>query len=140
MKILLSILLNACILYIITYLLWPNSDQSIQAWIILWCNDCAYNSMDAIKTYIVWWIILGIINATIRPILKILSLPLFFIFFGLVSFVINGMVLFIFTFIVNNLLLIEGVGYEINGLINFVIAVAIFTVLNTLYSLLFFKR
>jgi len=92
------------------------------------------------KTYITGGIILGIINATIRPVIKILSLPLFFIFFGLVSFVINGIVLFIFTFIVNNLLLINGVGYEINGLINFVIAVAIFTVLNTLYSLLFFKK
>jgi len=140
MKILISILLNASILYIITYLLWPNADQSIQAGIILGCEDCSYGSIEAMKTYITGGIILGIINATIRPVIKILSLPLFFIFFGLVSFVINGIVLFIFTFIVNNLLLINGVGYEINGLINFVIAVAIFTVLNTLYSLLFFKK
>ena len=79
-------------------------------------------------------------NVTIRPILKILSLPLFFIFFGLVSFVVNGVVLVLFTYIINTLLQIPDVGYQINGVVNFVIAVAIFTFLNTLYSLLFFKK
>jgi len=72
--------------------------------------------------------------------LRILSLPLFFLFFGLVSFVINGVVLFLFSYIINNILIIPGVGYEINGTVNFIIAVAIFTILNTLYSLLFFKK
>lgn len=140
MKILISIIINAAILYAITYLLWPNADKSIQAGIILGCNDCSYNSIDAIKTYIIGGIILGIINTTLRPILKILSLPLFFLFFGLVSFVINGLLLYLFTYILNSILVIPGVGYEINGWMNFVIAVAIFTVLNTLYSLLFFKK
>ena len=72
--------------------------------------------------------------------MRILSLPLFFLFFGLVSFVINGVVLFLFSYIINNILIIPGVGYEINGTVNFIIAVAIFTILNTLYSLLFFKK
>lgn len=140
MKILISIILNASILYVITYLLGPNADQSIQAGIILWCNDCSYHSIDALKTYIIWGIILWIINVTVRPIIKILSLPLFFVFFGLISFVINAVVLYILTFILNNILMIDQVGYQINGVINFAIAVAIFTVLNTLYSLLFFKK
>ena len=77
MKILISIIINAAILYAITYLLWPNADKWIQAWIILGC-DCSYTSLEAMKTYIIGWIILGIINTTLRPILKILSLPLFF--------------------------------------------------------------
>lgn len=140
MKILISILINAWILYAITYLLWPSSDQSVQAGIILGCNECGYNSIDAIKTYFIGGIILGVINVTLRPILKILSIPLFFLFFGLVSFVINAFLLYIFTHIINNILLIPNVWYEINGSINFAIAVAIFTVLNTLYSLLFFKK
>lgn len=139
MKILISIIINAFILYAITYLLGPNADKSLEAGIILWCNDCSYNSFDAIKTYIIGGIILGWINITIRPILKILSLPLFFIFFGFVSFFINALLLFIFTSIIN-FLWISGVWYEINGVGNFAIAVAIFTVLNTLYSLLFFKK
>lgn len=139
MKILISIIINAAILYIITHLLWPNSDRSIEAGIILWC-DCWYTSLWAMKTYLTWWIILWVINVTVRPILKILSLPLFFIFLGLVSFFINGIILYLFTYILNDVLVISGVWYEINGLINFIIAVAIFTVLNTLYALLFFKK
>ena len=140
MKILISIILNAIILYIITYLLGPNAQESLEAGIILGCDDCSYHSFAAMKTYILWGIILWGMNVTIRPILKILSLPLFFLFFGLVSFVVNGIVLVLFTYIINTLLQIPDVGYEINGIVNFVIAVAIFTFLNTLYSLLFFKK
>ena len=140
MKILFSILINAGILYVITFLLGENASWSIQAWIILWCDDCGYSSMQALKTYAIGWIILWIINTTIRPVLKILSLPLFFLLFGLASFLVNGLVLYLFTFIINDLLIIPWVWYEVNGGINFVIAVAIFTVLNTLYSLLFFKK
>ena len=140
MKILISIIINGSILYAITYLLWPNADRSLEAGIILWCNDCGYTSFDALKTYAIGGIILWVINTVIRPILRILSLPLFFIFFWLVSFVINGALLYLFTFIINEILLIPWVGYEINGMLNFAIAVAIFTILNTLYSLLFFKK
>jgi len=140
MKILISIIINAGILYAVTYLLWANADKAIEAWIVLWCDDCSYTSLQAFKTYLIWGIILGIINVTLRPILKILSLPLFFLFLGLVSFVINGIILYLFTYIINEILIIPEVWYEINGMINFVIAVAIFTVLNTLYSLLFFKK
>jgi len=140
MKILFSIIINAFILYAITYLLWANSDGSIQAGIILGCDDCSYTSLEALKTYFIGGIILWVINTVIRPILKILSLPLFFLFLWLVSFFINGVLLYLFSYIINDMLKISGVWYEINGVINFVIAVAIFTVLNTLYSLLFFKK
>lgn len=140
MKILFSIIINACILYAITYLLWENPDKALEAGIILWCDDCSYSSLEALKTYIVWWVVLWVINITIRPVLKILSLPLFFLFFGLASLLINASILYLFTYIINDILIIPWVWYEINGMINFVISVAIFTVLNTLYSLLFFKN
>lgn len=140
MKILISIIINACILYAITYLLWANPEKAIVAGITLGCNDCWYLSIDAIKTYFIGGIILWVINVTIRPILKILSLPLFFLFFWAVVFFINAIVLRLFTYIINDVLAISWVAYNINGWINFVIAVAIFTVLNMVYSLLFFKK
>lgn len=140
MKLLLSLILNGFILFIITYLLWENAEKSIQAGVILGCGDCSYTSIDALKTYIIGGIILGGINATIRPVLKILSLPLFFIFFGAVSFVVNGIILKLFSYIINEILIIPWVWYEINGWINFLIAVAIFTVLNMIYSLLISKK
>ena len=139
MKILISILINGAILYAMTYFLGPNADKSLQAGIILGC-DCSYTSIAALKTYAIWGIILGLMNITIRPVLKLLSLPLFFVFLGFVSFLVNGIVLYLFTYIINDMLIISGVWYQINGSVNFAIAVAIFTVLNTLYSLLFFKR
>lgn len=106
MKILISIIINAAILYAITYLLGPNEGQSLQAGIVLGCDDCSYHSLDALKTYLIGGIILGAINVSIRPLLKILSLPLFFLFFGLVSFVVNGVILVLFTFIINKILVI----------------------------------
>ena len=140
MKILISIIINGLILFAITYLLWENADRWIQAWITLACDNCSYTSIEAWKTYFIGGIILWVINVTIRPILKILSLPLFFVFFWAVVFIINAIVLQLFTYIINDLLAISWVAYHINGWINFVIAVAIFTVLNMVYSLLFFKK
>ena len=131
MKILFSILINAWILYAITYLLAANPERWIEAWVIVsgwWI------------TYLLWWLILWIINLTIRPILKILSLPLYLIFFWLVVFIINWVILKLFDYIINDLLVISWISYTINGWLNFIIAVAIFTVLNMVYSLLFNKK
>ncbi len=140
MKILISIIINGFILYAITYLLWENTWMNVWAWVILWCIDCSYLSAEAIKTYIIWWIILWVINVTIKPILKILSLPFFFLFFWFAVFIINAIVLKLFTYIINDVLIIPGVWYSIDWRVNFIIAVAIFTILNMVYSILFFKK
>gem|GEM_PF-1500098 len=58
MKLLFSIIINGLILYAITYLLGPNPEKSIEAGIILGCNDCSYTSLEALKTYIIGGIIL----------------------------------------------------------------------------------
>lgn len=131
MKILFSILLNASILYLLEYFLWPNSSWTVTAWItVAWW----------IKTYLIWGLILWLLNTTIKPILKILSIPLFFVFLWLVSFLVNWVVLWLFDRILNTILLIPWVAYTINWWINFIIAVAIFTILNMVYSLLFSKK
>ena len=140
MRILFSIIINALILFAITYLLAANPERGIDAWVVLWCWACSYTSFDALKIYLMWGIILWLINVTIRPILKILSLPLFFIIFWLVVFVINAVVLWILNFIINDLLIIPWISYQINWFTNFIIAVAIFTILNMFYSLLFTKK
>jgi putative membrane protein len=140
MKILFSILINASILYIITYLLWANEAQWIANGVTLWCWECSYSSPSAWITYVIWWIILWIMNITIRPLLKILSLPFYLIFFSLVGFVVNAVILKLFDYIVNDLLIIPNVWYTINWTLNFIIAVAIFTFLNMFYSLIFSKK
>lgn len=131
MKIFLSIVFNALILFALTYLLSANPEKWIEAWIIVewWA-----------KTYIIWWALLWIINITIKPILKILSLPLFFVFLWLIAFIVNGIVLWLLDYIFNKILVIPGITYSINWAVNFIIAVAIFTILNMVYSLLFSKK
>jgi len=131
MRILFSILINALILFLMTYLLASNPDKWIEAWIIVtgWW-----------KTFLIWWIILWILNFTIRPILKILTIPLFIVFLWLVVFIVNAIILKVFDYIVNEILMIPWVSYSINWWINFIIAVAIFTILNMFYSLLFSKK
>lgn len=134
-----QILFNALILYLITYLLWANSESNIQSGVILWCIDCSYNSIQAWKTYLIGGIILWLLNAFVKPVMKILTLPLYFVLMWAVSLLINASVLILLGFLINDILAIQGVAYEIDGMINLIIAVAIFTFLNTVYSILFSK-
>ena len=140
MKILFSIIINALILFALAYFLSANPDKWVSDGIILWCNHCSYTSIKAIQTYLIGGIILWIINVTIRPILKILSLPFYLVFFSLVSFIVNWIILKLFDYIVNSVLVIPWISYSINWTINFIIAVAIFTILNMFYSLIFSKK
>jgi uncharacterized membrane protein YvlD (DUF360 family) len=131
MKTILSILFNALILYLMTYLLWASPEKSIEAWItVSWW----------IKTYLLWWLVLWIMNVTVKPILKLLSLPLYLLFLWLIVFISNWALLWLFTYTINHILVIPWIEYSINWTINFIIAVAIFSILNMFYALLFSKK
>lgn len=128
MKILLSIIFNALILFALAYFLDENPAMWIEKWIIVeWW----------ITTYLIWWVILWVINVTVRPILKILTLPLFFLWF--ISLIINWIVLWLLTPILNWLFGQSWFSYTIDWTLNFIIAIAIFSFLNMIYSLLFKK-
>jgi len=131
MKIFFSILLNASILFIIAFLLntetYPNAVVVLPAWIDAW------------KTYLLGWVILGLLNTFVKPVLKLLGIPLFFIY-PIISLLINAFLLWLLSKTINSVLALPGMTFEINGWVNFIIAVAIFTILNILYSILFFKK
>lgn len=127
MKILFSIIINAIILYLLAYFMAWN--WQVEAGIIVewWW-----------KTYLIWWVILWILNFTIKPILKLISLPFYFLTFWLFGIVINWVVLKSLDYIINNILKMDWVHYIITwSWTNFIIAVAIFTFLNMFYSLIF---
>lgn len=131
MKIFFSIILNASILLIITYLLntetHPNTVVVLPAWIESW------------KTYLLGWIVLWVLNTFVKPVLKLIWLPLFFIY-PIISLVINAIILWLLQKSINDILALPWMTFEINWVTNFIIAVAIFTILNILYSVLFFKK
>lgn len=133
MKIFFSILLNASILFIISFLL--NTNTYPDAVIVL------PSGVDSWKTYLLWGIILGVLNIFIRPILKFIWLPFFFIF-PIVTFLINAILLWMLSKTINNIIapLWWDMTFEINGAINFIIAVAIFSILNIVYGVLFSKK
>jgi len=126
MKILLSIFINALILFIIAYILSSKPDWIIVTW---W-----------LTTYLTWWIVLWIINVTIKPILKLLSIPLFFLFFWLSIFLVNWIILKLLNYIMSNILAIPWVSYNIVWNLNLFIAVIIFTILNILFNIVWLKK
>lgn len=131
MKILFSIILNASILFIIAYMLnTPTHMDSVvvlPSWVDWW------------KTYLLWGVVLGFLNTFVKPFLKLLWLPLFFIF-PIVSLFINAFLLWLLSKAINDVLSLPNMTFQINWVINFIIAVAIFTFLNILYSILFSKK
>lgn len=74
--------------------------------------------MDSV-TITPWWfavivsVVLGIINTIIRPIIKILSLPINIITLGLFSFVINGLMVLLCSHILNNNFEVKSLGAAI---------------------------
>jgi len=115
MKIIISIIFNALILFAITYFL-----PDVKA---LW----------DLKLFFIWWVVLWVLNFFVRPILKIIWLPFILFTFWLFILVINGIILFLLEKIIIGLN-IEWVEFALNGTANFIIAVAIFTIFNTIYN------
>lgn len=127
MKIFFSILFNALILYAIVFFM--PFQETLEVWV---------KATWDLKLYFVGWVVLGLLNFAIRPILKLLGLPFIIVTFGLFILVINGVILFLLEKIIA-WLSIPWVTFSIHGILNFIIAVAIFTIFNTIYNT-FFKK
>ncbi len=131
MKIIFSIILNGSILFAIWYFLnTPNHPDSI---VVL------PSGIESWKIYLLWWLILWVLNSTVKPVLKLLWLTLFFIY-PIVLLVINIFILWLLQWIINDVLVIDWFKYQINWITNYIIAVAIFVILNMLYGILFSKK
>ncbi|MDD2487320.1 MAG: phage holin family protein [Candidatus Gracilibacteria bacterium] len=115
MKIFVSVLFNALILFFITYFL----------------PDVTYSG--GWKLFLIGGLVLGVLNFFVRPVLKIFGFPFIILTFGLFILVINGIILYLLELIIKSLNF-QGVNISIPGALNFVIAVAIFTIFNTIYN------
>lgn len=77
-------------------------------------------------------IVIGFINAFIRPILQVLSLPVTFITLGLFSFILNGILLWLASIIVP--------GFTMSGLIAFILAPIVLSFCSTFLNKYFAER
>lgn len=82
--------------------------------------------VDGLGAVIVASIILGIINAVIRPVLLVLTLPLNVLTLGLLTFVINGFMLKLVAVVVS--------GFDIAGFWSAVVGAVILSVVSTVLS------
>lgn len=101
--------------------------NAISLYIVSNLMDSMY--IGSLKSLLVLTIIFGILNLTIKPILKFFSFPITFLTFGLFSLVINGFVLKLAFMIVSNAYL--------HGLFSAIVASILLSIVNfVLYSIL----
>ncbi|MBP3891652.1 MAG: phage holin family protein [Solobacterium sp.] len=83
------------------------------------------------KTLIVTAIVLGVLNAVVKPILKVLTLPINVMTFGIFSFLLNGIVLYT---------AFQFSGGNINSVLTATIAAILLTIVNGTFEKLFGKK
>jgi putative membrane protein len=77
-------------------------------------------------------IVIGLINAFIRPVLQLVSLPVTFVTLGLFSFVLNGLLLWLASVIVP--------GFAMNGLLAFILAPIVLSFSSTFLNKYFAEK
>ena len=77
-------------------------------------------------------IVIGFVNAFVRPILQVLSLPITFITLGLFSFVLNGILLWLASIIVP--------GFTMNGFFAFILAPIVLSFCSTFLNKYFAEK
>jgi len=84
------------------------------------------------KTFLICGLVLSLINMIAKPILKLISLPLIIITFGLFSLVINILTILLLTKFVHQL--------TISGLVALILTTVLVSIVNWLVSFLFNKK
>jgi putative membrane protein len=77
-------------------------------------------------------IVIGLVNAFIAPILKVLSLPITFVTLGAFSFVVNGILLWLASVIVP--------GFTMNGLVALILAPIVLSFSSTFLNKYFAEK
>ncbi len=115
-KAIFGIVLNGLALYAVTYLL----------------DDVHFRG--GLKFFVVGGIIIGLLNTLVKPILKVVSLPLVFITAGVFLIVINTLILWLAKEIID-ILHFKDIVLEIQGVVTYLVAGFLFGIINWLEHL-----
>ena len=77
-----KVVVNAVAIWVATIVLRPGMRVSASA-----------STGHAVLTYLVIGLIFGLVNAVVRPVVKVLALPLYILTLGLLTFVVNALML-----------------------------------------------
>lgn len=111
-KLLLGIILNGAALYGVIYFL-P--------------EDITYTG--GIAFFVIGGVVMGILNTLVKPILKIVTLPLHILTLGLSLILLNGIIFWIFKTVIDTMV-IEGITIQVSGIVTYVIAGFLFGLIN----------
>ncbi len=81
-------------------------------------------------------LVFGLVNATIRPLLKLFTFPLYILTLGLFSLVINGLMLLLTSALSGRL----GLGFHVDGFLPAVIGALVVSLVSTLLGMLIRER
>lgn len=87
---------------------------------------------DAVETAFVAAAVLGLFNLTVRPILKLLTLPITCLTFGLFALIINAVMMLLTGAVVR--------GFEVGGFLNALLASILFAIASGILNGLFNKK
>ncbi|MGI8578855.1 MAG: phage holin family protein [Nocardioidaceae bacterium] len=101
------------------------------AWLFTGISVNGHSQGDRILTVVVVALIFGIINEFVRPIVAILSLPLYLLTLGLFFFVVNALMLLLTSWIAGQL----SIGFHVDGFWTAVLGSIVITVVSWLIGL-----
>jgi putative membrane protein len=96
-RIILGMIANSAALYVLDYFL------ANFCFLAAVAETCPAKPVGSLWIYLIGGIILGLVNGFIKPVLKLVSLPITFLTAGLFIFVINAIVIALFVWIINGL-------------------------------------
>jgi putative membrane protein len=104
---------------------------SLAAWMFDGITIGGATQQDQLITLLVVAAIFGVVNAIVRPIVNVLSIPLYILTLGLFFFVVNALMLMLTSWIADQL----GVPFEVNGFWTAVFGAIVITLASALIGL-----
>ena len=121
-KLIIGIILNAASLYGVIYLM-P--------------SDISYSG--GIRFFVIGGVVMGLINTVVKPILKLITLPLQILTLGLSLIILNGVIFWIFDTVLDTLA-IEGVTLTIAAKKTYFLAGVLFGIINWIEHLIIHNK
>ncbi|HVX08758.1 phage holin family protein [Humibacter sp.] len=124
MRFLLKLVLNAFALWVTTLIV---SGVTVKSY------DSAGGTFPLILTYLLLALIFGIVNGIVGTIIRIVAFPLYLLTLGLISLIVNGLLLLIVSWISDAM----GFGLHVDGFWDGVWAALILAIISWLLGLIF---
>ncbi|MGH3448387.1 MAG: phage holin family protein [Nocardioidaceae bacterium] len=102
------------------------------AWLFTGIAISGATTSDEVVTLLVVALIFGLINIVVRPVVKVLSLPLYVLTLGLMFFVVNALMLWLTSWVADQI----DVGFHVDGFWTAVFGAIVISIVSWAVSLL----